>query len=271
MKRKTFYFCVAALTFLLGITFGLIFTHKSAPVVEIVIPNLPEPVVSTNPTKTAHPQQSSSSKTPSPVPVEKSNQSQFEAQNEKFRIVPEEFKQIDFKNLTYPYKFSYNGRKINFVLKDGKYKYDFNDGRGFFNFSDTFYIDLTNDGSPEAIVILWHISCGVSCDGGAPLFYIYRLRQSKLKSLWQFETGSLGYGCGLKSFTVQGGKITMELFGRCSDKMEDSLSMGKFQVKDTTRVTFGFNGKKFVEEKKEFISTDVKSVLNYQSEISINE
>ncbi len=208
---------------------------------------------------------------PLPVPVEQSNQSQFEAQNEKFRIVPEEFKQIDFEKLSYPYKFSYNGRKINFVFKDENYKYDFKDDRGWFDFSDTFYVDLTNDENPEAIVILWHVSCGASCDGGAGLFYIYSVRQNKLKPLWQYETGSLGYGCGLKSFTVKDKKITMELFGRCLDEMEDSSTMGKFQVTDTTRLTFGFNGKKFVEEKKEFISVPVRSVLNYRSEISINE
>ena len=47
--------------------------------------------------------------------------------------------------------------------------------------------------------------------------------------------------------------------------------MSKFQAKDTTRLTFGFNGKKFIEEQKEFISVPVRSVLNYDSEISINE
>jgi hypothetical protein len=208
---------------------------------------------------------------PLPVPVEQSKQSQFEEQNEKFRIVSEGFKQIDFKNFSYPYKFSYNGRKTNFTLKDGGYKFDYTDDRGWFNFSDVFYVDLTNDDYPEAIVMLWHISCGASCDGGANLFYVYTSGQSKLKPLWQFETGSLGYGCGLKSFTVKDKKITMELFGRCSDEKEDSSIMGKFQVKDTTRLTFSFNGKKFVEEKKELIFVPARSVLNYRAEISINE
>ncbi len=208
---------------------------------------------------------------PLPVPVEQSNQSQFEAQNEKFRIAPEGFKQIDFENFSYPYKFSYNGRKINFTLKDGEYEFDLTDDRGWFNFSDVFYVDLTNDGKPEAIVMLWHVSCGASCDGGAGLIYVYQSGQSKLKPLWQFETGSLGYGCGLKSFTVKDKKITMELFGRCSNEKEDSSAMGKFQVKDTTRLIFGFNGKKLVEEKQELISVPVRSVLNYRAEISISE
>jgi hypothetical protein len=200
-----------------------------------------------------------------------SNPSQFEAQNEKFRIVPEQFKEIDFEKISYPYKFSYNGRKINFVPKDGKYEYEEKYGGGWFELSDTFYVDLTNDKNPEVIVLLWHVSCGGSCDGGSALFYIYTPQQNKLKSLWQFETGSFGYGCGLKSFTVKDKKITMELFGRCFDKTKESLGMSKFQAKDTTRLTFSFNGKRFVEENKEFISVPVRFVQNYDPEISINE
>lgn len=221
---------------------------------------------------TANVANDNNSNRPQPVPVEQSNPIQFEAQNEKFRVVPEEFKQIDFEKISYPYKFSYDGRKIKIALKDDKYEYEEKpSGGGWFDLSDIFYVDLTNDKSPEAIALLWHVSCGGSCDGGAALFYIYTLEQNKLKQLWQFETGSLGYGCGLKSFTVKNKKITMELFGRCFDKTEESSMMNKFQAKDTTRLTFGFNGKKFAEEQKEFISVPVRSVLNYRSEISIND
>lgn len=208
----------------------------------------------------------------SPAPVEQSNADQFEAQNEKFRNVPEQFERIDFEKISYPYKFSYNERKLNFIPKDGRYQYDEQpSGGGWFNLSDIFYVDLTNDSEPEAIVIFWHVSCGGSCDGGAPLFYIYTLDQNKLKLLWQFEAGSLGYGCGLKSFTVRDKKITMELFGQCSDKMEDSSSNAKFQFKDTTRLTFGFNGSKFIEEKIEIIVVPNRNVMNYRPEVSINE
>lgn len=224
------------------------------------------------PMPTESPVNDYNSNKPLPVPVEQSNPSQFEARNEKFRNVPEEFKLIDFEQMSYPYKFSYNGRKTNVALKDGKYEYEEKpSGGGWFDLSDVFYVDLTNDKSPEAIVLLWHVSCGGSCDGGTALFYIYSLEKNKLKSLWRFESGSLAYGCGLKSFTVKDKKITMELFGRCFDKTKKSLSMNKFQVKDTTRLTFGFDGKKIVEERKEYISTDVRNVMNYRVEISINE
>lgn len=201
-------------------------------------------------------------------PVEQSQANQFEAQNEKFKVKPENFKQIDFKNFSYPYEFSYSGRKLNFTLKNEEYQFDFKGDKGWFSFSDVFYVDLTDDDKPEAIVMLWHVSCGVSCDGGAGLFYVYASSQNK--PLWQFETGSLGYGCGLKSFTVKDKKVTMDLFGQCFDE-KDLSATGKFLVNDTTRLMFGFNGKKFVEEKKEFVSVPVRSVLSYRPEISINE
>lgn len=226
----------------------------------------------TQPTQAISNENSSNSNTFVPVPVEKSNPEQFKAQNEKFRVVPENFKRIDFENFSYPYEFSYDGRKINIALKKGKFEYEEKpSGGGWFDLSDIFYVDLTNDKNPEAIVLLWHVSCGGSCDGGAPLFYIYTLEQNKLKPLWQFETGSLAYGCGLKSFTVKNQKITMELFGRCFEKTDESPTMNKFEVKDTTLLTFRFNGKKIVEEKKELIPTDVRNVMNYLSEISIND
>lgn len=209
--------------------------------------------------------------------IDEAKQKELEAQNEKFKIAPDDFKQIDFKNFSYPYKFSYGEKKkINVSLKDGEYEFDFlNDGgdRGWFSFKDAYYVDLTSDGKQEAIIILWHVSCGYgSCDGGAGLFYIYTIRQNKLKSLWQFETGSLAYGCGLKSFTVKDGKITMELFRSYIDETSKQNESGKkFYAEDTTRIVFGFNGKKFVEEKKEFIDVPERSVLNYRPEISINE
>ena len=194
----------------------------------------------------------------------------MEAQNEKFKLVPEEFKHIDFRNYSYPYEFG-QGRKRNIALKNGEYEYEVEDDRGWFDLSNVYYVDLTGDTKPEAIVILWHVSCGVSCDGGAALFYIYTARQDRLKTLWQYETGSLAYGCGLKSFSVRNREITMELFGRCFDEIEASLRLGKFQVKDTTRFTFKFNGRKFIDEKKGYISALERDVVNYKPEISINE
>jgi hypothetical protein len=202
--------------------------------------------------------------------VEQPKDSEVEILNENFRIVPEKFKYVDFKNLSYRYRLLY-GRRIGVTLKDGEYEYDFRDDRGWFNLSDVYYADVTSDGNPEAIVMLWHVSCGVSCDGGAALFYVYTARMNKLKMVWQYETGSLAYGCGLKSFAVKNRNVIIELFGRCSDPRKEFPGRGKFQVEDTTRSIFRFNGRHFVEGKREFISAPERSVLNYKSEIRINE
>ncbi|HEX8177807.1 MAG TPA: hypothetical protein VF543_22150 [Pyrinomonadaceae bacterium] len=198
--------------------------------------------------------------------IEQAKQRESETQNQKLRVAPEGFKQIDFKNFSYPY-----GSQFKITLKNGEQEVEAKLGGESFSFKDVYFADLTNNGEPEAIVILWHVSCGGSCDGGTALFYIYAVPQTKLKLLWQYETGSLAYGCGLKSFTVKNGKITIGLFGRCFKAEDESPAAGKFLIKDETHLTFRFNGRKFVEEEKKYISTSERDVKGYEPEISINE
>jgi hypothetical protein len=185
-------------------------------------------------------------------------------------VVPDAFKEIDFKNFSYPYKFSL-AQRVEVALKNGEYEYDFKDERGSFKLANVYFADLTRDSRPEAIVMLWHVSCGVSCDGGAAHFYVYAFNKHKLKSLWQYETGSLAYGCGLKSFSVNDAKITVELFGQCANRNDVASGTGKFQVKDITRLSFESNGKRIVARKRALISTPERSVLNYEPQISIQE
>lgn len=201
--------------------------------------------------------------------VEQAGEKEAEARNKRVESPPEAFKGIDFQNFTYPYPAS-GGRMRNIALEGGHDEFDFNGGGEWFDFINAYYVDLTHDREPEAIVLLWHWSCGVSCDGGATLCYVYTVQRNRLSLLWRYETGSLGYGCGLKSFTVKDREISMELFGRCFAQREESL-VGKFQIKDTTRLTFSFSGGKLVEEKKEFIAVPERDVGNYKADISINE
>src|SRR4030095_3256363 len=181
-----------------------------------------------------------------------------------------DFKNIDFRNFSYPYKFS-SRKRMKVSLKDGKFEYDLKDERGWFEFSNVYSVDLTNDGRPEALVILSHVGCGVSCDGGTTLFYAYSSENQELKPLWQYETGSLAYGCGLKSFSAEDKKLVVELFGRCSRRQRSSSSTGKVHVKDITRITFGSKGGKIVTLSRTFISTPERSVLNYESQINIRK
>jgi hypothetical protein len=184
---------------------------------------------------------------------------------------------IDFKNFSYPYKFIYGKkRKINVALRNGECEFDFlakGGDRSIFTFYNSYNTDVTGDGKKEAIVLLWHTSCGYgSCDGGAGLFYIYTQQKNKLKILWRFETGSQAYGCGLDSFTVKDRKITMELFRTYIDERSRLHEGGKKGfAEDTTRLTFRFNGKKIVEVNKEYITVPERSVWNYEPKISIDE
>jgi hypothetical protein len=182
--------------------------------------------------------------------------------------VADEFHGIDFKAFSYPYAFSW-GRRVKVHLNNGRYEYDFRAERGWFDLSHVYVTDLTNDGRPEAIVMLSHVACGVSCDGGSVLFYIYSFEGRRLKQLWQYETGDLAYGCGLKSFAANRGTLTLELFGRCSQRNQTDSSMGKFQVKDLTRLTLKANGARFIVRKRQFFSTPERTVLNYEPQLDV--
>ena len=182
--------------------------------------------------------------------------------------VADSFHGVDFKNFSFPYRFSW-GKQVNVLLKNGRYEYDFRTERGWFDLSHVYVTDLTNDKRAEAIVMLWHVACGVSCDGGSALFYIYSFDNRRLKSLWQYETGSFGYGCGLKSFSVRRGTLTVELFGRCSRRNQTDSSTGKFLVKDLTRITFKSNGTRFVVRKRQFFSSPERDLRNYEPDINL--
>src|SRR5689334_20569944 len=182
--------------------------------------------------------------------------------------VADDFHGVDFKNRSYPYRFSW-GKHINVHLKNGKYEYDFPDERGWFDLSHLYVTDVTNDGRRDVIVMLWHVACGVSCDGGSALFYIYSFDNHRLKPLWQYETGDLAYGCGLKSFAANRGTLTLELFGRCSQRNRTTSSTGKSQIKDLTRLTFKLNGTRFVLHRRQLFSVPEHSILNYEPQINV--
>jgi len=189
--------------------------------------------------------------------------------------VPSEFRIVDFKNFSYP--ISWKHRTI--PLKDGRAEY-FQDkylGNAWFDFDDVDYIDLTGDGNKEAVVQLSAVMCGGSCDGGSALFYFFTSKQGKLTLLSRMETGSIAYECGLKSFTLTGRKLVLEVFRRCSF---DGVSLnsaydadavgGKFIASEFTRFEFVFKGRRFVQKKRELIANPENNVKNYPSKVSIS-
>lgn len=202
--------------------------------------------------------------------IDATKQKEFE-EKEK---VPLEYKEIDFKSFSYQTSF----RRKPIQLKNGTVEFEDKEHTGgdTFDFQAVDFIDLTGDGKRDATVQLSRLSCGVSCDGGSALYYIYSIHQKELKLLWRVETGSLAYGCGLKSLDIKNQKIILETFRDCQikgavlDNKFDPQEMTKFDAKKYTRLIFDFNGRTFVPESREVFPYTEGSVMNYQAEININ-
>ncbi len=207
--------------------------------------------------------------TPTAAVVVKQASEPQEDSNQNSRIVPQAFAGLDFENHSYGSYRLPSGTTIDLRLNGGKLYYAPNEDRGWFAFKDAYYADVTGDGAPEAIVVLSHVQCGGSCDGGAALFYIYAARKHGLARIWRYETGSYGYGCGLKSFSVENKQIVVETFGRCPKKAIEDPGMGKFKVEDETRLVFRFDGQRVVRSALKYLSTPARDLKNYNAEIRI--
>lgn len=173
------------------------------------------------------------------------------------KSVPDAFKNVDFRNFTYPVS------KTRVRLKDGTYERREPRGGGgdTFHLNDVDYADLTGDGAEEAIVQLDRISCGVSCDGGTDFFYFYSAKRGQLSLLTRLEIGSFAYDCGLKSFRLKKGNLALETFRSCrftgsafrpvqNDPEEQG---GKLSTNRYTTFDLYFKGNRFVQRKRQVI------------------
>jgi hypothetical protein len=185
----------------------------------------------------------------------------------RYRVVPENFKHVDFRNRSYGSYAYPNAKEIALKLTQSEMQLPKN--AGWFSLQDVFYKDFTGDGLPEALVRLSHVECGGSCDGGADLFYIYTQRNGQLKTLWQYETGSYAYGCGLRSFTVDHRQLVLELFGRCPKPAMEDPGPAKFLAKDLTFLLFKYDGQRFERSRIEYFETGTGNVKNYEPLIYI--
>ncbi len=195
---------------------------------------------------------------PEPLPATNSN--------EYFRRVPENFLNVDFRNRSYGLYALGDGKTIDLTLSSSELLLP--NRSGWFSLKDVYYKDVTGDAQPEAIVRLSHVTCGGSCDGGTDLFYIYGMRYGKLTTLWHYETGSLAYGCSLKSLTA-GKQLVLELFGDCPKPGTNDPGPAKFVVKDLTYILFNFDGRRFRQEAIEFYPSPSTNVMNYEPSIRL--
>lgn len=187
---------------------------------------------------------------------------------EKFRVKPQHFDKIDFLNYSYgPYTTS-NGTKIPLHLQHSQL--DLPNDSGWFALNDVYYKDVTGDEVEEAIVWLSHVQCSNgSCNGGSDMFYIFTMRNGKLKPIWEYETGNNANGCGLKFFTLSYKHLALVLFGECPKPAIDDPAETTFIAKGFTSILFEFDGRRFEQTSTEFFITPPTNIRNYEPTINI--
>ena len=191
--------------------------------------------------------------------------------NKNFRVVPVNFTDIDFSHWSYGL-YRFGEKKFILGLSQGQREYPAEEGGGgeIFSLDDVFYTDITGDGKKEAIVMLSHVQCGGSCDGGSDLIYIYENRKGGTpRKIWEYETGSMAYGCGLKSFTVSNKKLALEMFGHCWQAASSFEGSAKFFIRDLTRTVFHYNGRRFVKASTQITAAPPTDLRNYIREVHI--
>src|ERR1041384_3960767 len=187
--------------------------------------------------------------------------------NARFRVVPPEFRGINFMTHSYgPYEFS-NGTNRDLVLIDGKSR-QFGDSEHVFDLNDVLYTDLTGDGNPEAIVLITHLECGQKCDGGKSLLYVYS-QEYPMEEILKYESGSGMDGCSLKSINVTNGRLTLDLFNRCPKPAGTSTEYVRRDTDDVTRLEFFFNGKQLVQRKKTYLTLPDHNEVSYGVQVNI--
>ena len=219
------------------------------------------------------------SATPSPISQPEIDR---EPETDADKPVPEQFRNADFKNVTYPVTPDVDVtppfRLSSVRLKDGSFELLDPKGVGglTFDLQDIDYVDLTGDGKEEAIVQLSQLVCGGSCDGSSAFFYFYSAVGGRAKLLSRIETGSMAYDCGLKSFVLKGSLLTLETFRNCrfdgvTLKTSDDadLAGGKFITREFTRLHLKFNGQKFVLQKRELLPNPNDDISNYSAKIEM--
>jgi hypothetical protein len=206
---------------------------------------------------------------------EPADNSRGDAREAEKKARPAAFKDIDFRNFLYV-----TSLRPSLRLQDGNFEYANPEGGGdTVELAGVSYVDLTGDGKEEAVVELLQVSCGGSCDGGSHLFYFYSSHNSKPKPVWRFETGSLGYGCGLKSFVVRKRQMTLETFNNCrfnGPVLESSFDPNetgddKFRAVSFTRLVLEFDGKTFAPTKRELFPYPEGDVRNYSAKVSVSD
>jgi hypothetical protein len=188
--------------------------------------------------------------------------------NARYKAVPSTFLNTDFYNRSYGIYKHPDLTTDELRLERGGYFLP--DRKGWFEIKDVYYVDVTGDGADEALVRMTHFDClDGNCDGGSSLFYIYTLRNGRLKQLWQFESGTYAYGCGLKSLTVNGKELVVEMFGEGCHNPRSKSQRYEYIAEHRTFLYFQFDGQGFLQRPGEFAVMPAANVRDYEPEIRI--
>ena len=176
--------------------------------------------------------------------------------------IPPEFRDIDFKNFTYPitYNMAYAAglRSHSVQLKDGKHEYPAQVGGTTYDLNQVTYTDLIGDGRKQAVVRLSQVVCGVSCDGGTDIFYFYATNRGRPLLLSRMEIGSYADECGLKSFILSKRDLDVETYRACKflgakfvPSYSDSEERGgKLSTNRYTKFRLYFDGVRFIQRER---------------------
>ena len=178
---------------------------------------------------------------------------------------------VDFSNFKYPSIWKWLKHPVK--LKNGEL--EFQEDRCGTNISleKIKYLDFTNDGEDDALVILHnHTACGSSSNQVA--FFVFTIRNKRPQIIWKFTSGSEAHG-GTRDFWLDDKELIVELYGKCKivgfePKVDYSeIEFNRYSdtaLKSTTKYRFGWNGNKFGQKSVEVLPYPYKSTLDDNDE-----
>lgn len=190
-----------------------------------------------------------------------------DSENEQFENQPAEFKNIDFSNFTYP---------GHYKIKDGTVEIPNKPGEGLggvtVSLAGEYYLNLDAGARQEAVILLFNLGCGASCDGGQYLINFYRSVKGRARLSGTIPTGCLSCGCSLKSLIIKNRQVTVEQFGNCTKKQDSDVNAHfdcKFCNRGLTKSVYVFQNSKLVRISVELIDHPVTDLINFMPLISI--
>ena len=178
---------------------------------------------------------------------------------------------IDFGNFKYPSIWKWLKHPVK--LKNGELEFEEDRCGTTISLEEIKYLDFTNDGEDDALVILHnHTACGSSSNQFA--FFVFTMRNKRPQIIWKFTTGSEAHG-GTRDFWLDNNELVVELYGRCKivgvepkvDYSEIEFGGGTdWALKSTTKFRFGWNGQKFGQKSVEVLPYPYKSTFDDKDE-----